>query len=52
VLREFARQRRPLLEPALAPRIDEARYYESLPRSLDAAYAQHCERYDPTAVKR
>jgi endo-1,4-beta-mannosidase len=48
VLSEFARQRRTLAVPGHPQHVDETRYYETLPRSLDAAYALHCRRYDAT----
>ncbi len=51
VLSEFARQRRPLAEPALPLRLDEARYYESLPGSIETAYREHCARFDPRALQ-
>jgi len=50
VLSEFARQRRPLAEPVLPLRVDETRYYESLPASIEAAYREHCARFVPLAV--
>jgi len=51
VLGEFARRRLPLVLPADRTHIDEARYYAALPLSLDAAYAEHCARYETAPVQ-
>jgi len=51
VLGEFARRRLPLALPADRTPLDEARFYAALPLSIDAAYAEHCARYDLTAVE-
>jgi endo-1,4-beta-mannosidase len=51
VLGEFARKRLPLIQAAEVPRLDETGYYAALPGSLDAAYAEHCARYDLAPVE-
>ncbi len=45
VIADFARERRPIVEPLRAPMFDEAEHYANLPQSVDSEYHAYCEAY-------